>query len=105
MREVLLADFLRFLNTFSATHTSVRAVLASEQWFTTLLTLVDTDLSTGTLQNWSVITLVYALCFVGESAVSSLKTKLLALQVLGTIMSEHTDKSPRAQAKCTKVNS
>lgn len=48
LRESLLGDFLRFLNTLSATHVTVRAVLASDQWFTMLLKIVDIDMITGT---------------------------------------------------------
>ena len=35
--------------------------------------------------------------------ISSLKTRLLALQALGAIMSDLTDTSPDAQSKCAKV--
>lgn len=48
LRESLLGEFLRFLNTLSATHVTVRAVLASDQWFTMLLKIVDIDMITGT---------------------------------------------------------
>ena len=36
---------------------------------------------------------------------ASLKTRLLALQVLGTIMNELTDKSQETTEKCAKVSS
>ena len=52
MREGLLGDYLRFLNTLSATHPTVRAVLASDQWFTTLLKVVDMDAATGMVGGW-----------------------------------------------------
>ena len=85
-REHLLGDYLRFINTLSATHEAIRSVLASETWFGTLLRIVDIDTSTGV------------------PVVSSLKTRLLALQVLGGIMAELSDNSPEAQAKCAKVS-
>lgn len=85
-REHLLGDYLRFINTLSATHETVRSVLASETWFGTLLKIVDIDTATGI------------------PMVSSLKTRLLALQVLGGIMAEHSDISAEAQAKCSKVS-
>lgn len=85
-REHLLGDYLRFINTLSATHEAIRSVLASETWFGTLLRIVDIDTATGV------------------PVVSSLKTRLLALQVLGGIMAELSDNSPEAQAKCTKVS-
>jgi hypothetical protein len=47
MKEDMLGDFLRFLNTLSATHDTVTSVLASDQWFTTLLRIVDMDATTG----------------------------------------------------------
>ena len=40
----------------------------------------------------------------GTPVVSSLKTRLLALQVLGGIMVELSDTSPEAHAKCAKVS-
>ena len=85
-REHLLGDYLRFINTLSATHEAVRAVLASEMWFGTLLRIVDIDTTTGI------------------PVVGSLKTRLLALQVLGGIMAEHSDTSSEAQAKCAKAS-
>lgn len=85
-REHLLGDYLRFINTLSATHEAIRSVLASETWFGTLLRIVDIDTATGV------------------PVVSSLKTRLLALQVLGGIMAELSDNSPEAQAKCAKVS-
>ncbi len=85
-REHLLGDYLRFINTLSATHEAIRSVLASETWFGTLLRIVDIDTSTGV------------------PVVSSLKTRLLALQVLGGIMAELSDNSAEAHAKCTKVS-
>ena len=39
----------------------------------------------------------------GSPHVVSLKTRLLALQVLGTIMNELSDTSPEATEKCAKV--
>ena len=39
----------------------------------------------------------------GFPHVASLKTRLLALQVLGTIMNELTDKSAETTDKCAKV--
>ena len=85
-REHLLGDYLRFINTLSATHEAIRSVLASETWFGTLLRIVDIDTSTGV------------------PVVSSLKTRLLALQVLGGIMAELSDNSTEAHAKCTKAS-
>ena len=85
-REHLLGDYLRFINTLSATHEAIRSVLASETWFGTLLRIVDIDTTTGV------------------PMVSSLKTRLLALQVLGGIMAELSDVSAEAQAKCSKVS-
>ena len=84
-REDLLGDYLRFINTLSATHEAIRSVLASETWFETLLRIVDIDENTGV------------------PMVSSLKTRLLALQVLGEIMAELSDVSSEAQEKCSKV--
>ena len=54
------------------------------------------------------VTLALTICFfppvlVGVPVVSSLKTRLLALQVLGAIMAEFSDTSPLARTKCTKV--
>ena len=48
-REKLLGEFLCFLNTLSATHEVVRAFIASELWFSTLLKIVDVDSETGGL--------------------------------------------------------
>ena len=42
-------------------------------------------------------------CLAGSPHVASLKTRLLALQVLGTIMNELSDTSPEATEKCAKV--
>ena len=84
-REYLLGDYLRFINTLSATHEVIRSVLASETWFGTLLRIVDIDTTTGV------------------PMVSSLKTRILALQVLGGIMAELSDVSSDTQAKCSKV--
>lgn len=44
----MLGDYLRFLNTLCATDDGVRAVTSSDQWFKTLLKLVDVDATTGT---------------------------------------------------------
>ena len=84
-REDLLGDYLRFINTLSATHEAIRSVLASETWFGTLLRIVNIDTT------------------MGVPKVSSLKTRLLALQVLGGIMAELSDMSSEALAKCSKV--
>ena len=85
-REHLLGDYLRFINTLSATHEAIRSVLASETWFGTLLRIVDIDTTSGV------------------PVISSLKTRLLALQVLGGIMMELSDTSPESHAKCAKVS-
>lgn len=46
-REDLLGEFLKFLSTLSATHVAIRSVLASDQWFRTLLKIVDVNPTTG----------------------------------------------------------
>ena len=46
-REDLLGEFLTFINTLSATHQTLRSVLASDPWFQMLLRIVDVDLETG----------------------------------------------------------
>jgi len=43
--------------------------------------------------------------YTGKPAISSLKTRLLALQALGAIMADLTDNSPDSQAKCAMVSS
>ena len=48
-REVELGRFLCFLNTLSAVHKAVRAVLASDKWFSTLVKIVNIDTNTGIL--------------------------------------------------------
>ena len=72
-RENLLGDFLCFLNTLCATHQSLRKILASGSWFNALLRVVDVDLKTGL------------------HLVSSVKTRLLAVQVLECTMIELSD--------------
>ncbi len=48
MRDTLLEDFLRFLNTLSATHVTIRALLSSDHWFRNLLKIVCLDSNPGT---------------------------------------------------------
>ncbi|CAI8021126.1 Probable E3 ubiquitin-protein ligase HERC1 [Geodia barretti] len=83
--EMKLGRFLCFLNTLSSTHSTIRAVLAEDGWFTSLVKIVNIDTTTG------------------FPHVASLKTRLLALQVLGTIMNELTDKSAETTDKCAKT--
>ena len=40
-REVKLGRFLCFLNTLSATHSTIRAVLAEDRWFSNLVQIVN----------------------------------------------------------------
>ena len=47
VRESRLGDFLCYVNTLSATHEAIRAVLASDMWFGTLLKIVDVDTTSG----------------------------------------------------------
>ena len=47
VRESRMGDFLCFVNTLSATHKAIRAVLASDMWFGTLLKIVDINPDTG----------------------------------------------------------
>ena len=47
VRESRMGDFLCFINTLSATHKAIRAVLASDMWFGTLLKIVDINPDTG----------------------------------------------------------
>lgn len=55
-REEQLGRFLCFLNTLSATHSKIRAVLAEERWFSSLVKIVNIDTATGqwtdTLFGW-----------------------------------------------------
>ncbi len=48
-REDMLGEFLTFINTLSATHKTMRSVLASDQWFLMLLKIVNVDPETGTV--------------------------------------------------------
>ena len=46
-REGELGRFLCFLNTLSAAHAAIRAVLAEEKWFSSLVQIVNIDSDTG----------------------------------------------------------
>ena len=45
--EMKLGRFLCFLNTLSSTHSTIRAVLAEDGWFTSLVKIVNIDTTTG----------------------------------------------------------
>lgn len=108
-KDVSLGNYLGFLNTLCATHATIKTALASDSWLGTLLKVVDVDISTGEIQN-DLLLLVCIQDFIlipssGKFAlVTSLKTRLITLELLGTIMSECTDKSAAAEARCMKVS-
>ena len=45
--EFKLGRFLCFLNALSSTHSTIRAVLAKDRWFNSLVTIVNIDTKTG----------------------------------------------------------
>ena len=62
-REVKLGRFLCFLNTLSATHSTIRAVLAEDRWFSNLVQIVNIDTNTG---EWYVTCTVVSINSFGE---------------------------------------
>ena len=75
--EIKLGRFLCFLNTLSSTHSTVRAVLAEDRWFTSLVKIVNIDTTTGEqrkkLWNYLILSLsrFTSCCIVEDKATGS----------------------------------